>query len=353
MYARSLAAALASLAWPAGDSVLLLEARRREQPLLPALPAGFASRRLATPSHHRLEQWLLPLELLASPIDLLHSTDFIPPFIRRCRSVITVHDLAFLRWPQLLTADSRRYFNQQIAHAVGSSDRIIAVSRATRQDLIELLAADPAKIDVVYEAADPSMGPEPDSAITDLGLKRLGLGGEFLLFVGTLEPRKNVPLLVSAFRALVDAGYEGQLVLAGARGWLYEDVFRAVEALHLGTRVRFVERFSQAELRHLYNGARLLVLPSVYEGFGLPVLEAMACGLPVITSDVSSLPEVAGAAALTVPAADVDALVTAMSRVLNDGALAEELRRRGLARAAEFSWERAAHETVAVYRRAA
>ncbi|MGH2468825.1 MAG: glycosyltransferase family 4 protein, partial [Chloroflexota bacterium] len=253
VYACNLVAALASLAWPPDDRVLLLEARRRKRPLLTALPAGFGSRRLATPSHHRLEQWLLPLELLASPIDLLHSTDFIPPFIRRCRSVITVHDLAFLRWPHLLTKDSRRYFNQQIAHAVRSSDRIIAVSEATRQDLIDLLAADPAKIDVVYEAADASMAPEPNRAVTEAGLKRLGLGGDFLLFVGTLEPRKNVPVLLGAFRALVDAGYDGMLVLAGARGWLYEDVFRAVEALNLGQCVRLVEHFSHAELRHLYN----------------------------------------------------------------------------------------------------
>ena len=328
VYARRLAQALAPAA---GDSLLLLEAARAATPL----PASGAVQRarLLTPSHHRLEQLTLPLELLPRRIDVLHSTDFIPPFVRRCRSVITIHDLAFLRYPEFLTAESRRYFNGQIERAVRSTDRIIAVSQATRQDLIELLGVAEHKIDVVYEA--PAFDAEPQPARSD---------EDYILFAGTLEPRKNLPLLIRAFAGLRRRGYAGKLVLAGAVGWLAQPVFEEIERQGLDQHVAL-----RALSPDLYQGARLLALPSLYEGFGLPVLEAMACGTPVVTSNVSSLPEIAGDAALLVDPADETALADAMWHILTNGALRNELRSKGLARAAEFSWKRAAKETLAVY----
>ncbi|MDE3077037.1 MAG: glycosyltransferase family 4 protein [Chloroflexota bacterium] len=353
VYVRRLVERFAAWPDPGPDEFTLLEAAQGRNPVLGQLPAHIRSRRLVTPSHHRWEQLLLPLELALERFDLLHSPDFIPPFRRRYRSVITVHDLAFLRYPQFLTAPSRRYFNGQIRAAVQSADRIIAVSNATKQDLIAEVGASPGKIDVVYEAADPLLRPEADRAAIAGFLEGHRLPGDYVLFVGTLEPRKNLPVLIQAFATLRRKGYAGQLVLAGARGWLYDQVFSEIERLELQPAVVLAGPLEPGDLRCLYNGARLLAFPSVYEGFGLPVLEAMSCGLPVVTSNVSSLPEVAGDAALLVDPSSPEELATAMERVLGDPSLADSLRQRGLARAGEFSWERAAAETLAVYHRAA
>ncbi|HEU0166429.1 MAG TPA: glycosyltransferase family 1 protein [Chloroflexota bacterium] len=358
VYARRLSEALAVLPEIAKHELLLLHAPRTPAAFVPPRAARVHDERLFTPSHHRLEQLLLPLELAPRRMDVLHSTDYIPPFVRTFRSVITVHDLAFLRWPELLTPDSRRYFNGHIRRAVRSADRIIAVSQATARDLVELLDVPERKIDVVYEA-----GWLPSDVILS-GAKDLAtLAGEdpsaaqrpqddgprdYVLFAGTYEPRKNLPLLVRAFAQVRRRGYEGSLVLAGRRGWLAEPLYAEVERQALGDAVVMTDL--QPEL---YRRARLLAFPSLYEGFGLPVLEAMSVGTPVVTSNLSSLPEVAGDAALLVDPHDETAVADAMWRILSDAALAEDLGRRGRQQAAKFSWERAARDTLAVYEKAA
>ncbi|MBV8085528.1 MAG: glycosyltransferase family 4 protein [Chloroflexi bacterium] len=337
VYARRLAEALAALHEMAKHELLLLHAARSAAVFVPPLSSAHSAR-LFTPSHHRLEQLTLPVELAPRRLDVLHSTDYIPPFARHFRSVITVHDLAFLRWPELLTVESRRYFNGQIRRAVRSADRIIAVSQATARDLVELLGVPERKIDVVYEAAGIEIPDIPPRGVPD----------DYILFAGTYEPRKNLPLLVRAFAQLRRRGYEGTLVLAGRSGWLGEPLYAEIERQALG------EAVLTMDLRpELYRGTRLLAFPSLYEGFGLPVLEAMSVGTPVVTSNVSSLPEVAGDAALLVDPHDEGALADAMWRVLSDGALAEDLGRRGREQAAKFSWERAARETLGVYEKAA
>ena len=342
MYARRLANALARLTEARPEHLVVLDAARSPVPTVQQPPPNFRRARLFTPSHHRFEQLALPIELLPHRLDLLHSTDFIPPFVRRCRSVITVHDLAFLRYPELLTAASRRYFNGQIDRAVRSADRIIAVSQATKRDLVELLRVPDVKIEVIHEAqglvfAPLSSGGEGQG-------ERLSHPSDYILFVGTLEPRKNLPVLVRAFAEVRRRGYAGKLLLAGAVGWLADPIFVEIERQSLGDAVMVTD--VQPEL---YQHARLLAFPSLYEGFGIPILEAMATGLPVVTSNVSSMPEVAGDAALLIDPTDVGALADAMWRVLTDSALASDLRRKGLARSAEFSWDRAARETLAVY----
>ncbi|MHB8620299.1 MAG: glycosyltransferase family 4 protein [Chloroflexota bacterium] len=357
VYVRRLVEAFARLALAAGgrqeDELLLLTAARRGQSLLPGLPPGLRRRSLLTPSHHRWEQALLPVELAFTRTDVLHSSDYIPPFHRSCRSVITVHDLAFLIYPELLTSASRAYFNRHIRRAVHSADRIIAVSQATRQDLTQRLDVPAEAIDVVYEGADPAMGPVTDAPALDSYRQRRGLPADYVLFVGTLEPRKNLPVLIRAFAQVKRQGYAGKLVLAGAPGWLCEDVYAEVERQALGQEVLFTGPVRRDELPLLYSGARLLAFPSLYEGFGLPLVEAMACGLPVVTANVSSLPEVAGGAALLVDPGDPEALAGAVWRLLDDATLAADLRARGLARAGCFSWDRAARETWDVYRKAA
>ncbi len=310
------------------------------------------ARRLSlwTPSHHRFEQFWLPVELARVHLDLLHSPDFIPPFRGRYRRVITVHDLTFIRYPHYLTTESRRYYNDQITRAVERADHILADSRATKADLIGLLSVPAGKISVVWLAPDERFKPQTAPVVRPC-LDRLGLPERYLLFVGTFEPRKNVDGLLNAYRLLLDRDTSAPpLLIAGRRGWMFDETMAHVDRLGLRERVLFLEAPSDDGLVALYNGAVALILPSHYEGFGLPVLEAMSCGVPVVISNRGSLPEIAGGAALVVDDPDdAAALAASMQSVLHDPALRAQLRRRGRARAAEFTWERCARETLAVY----
>jgi len=329
------------------NDYIVLQSRKDRRRLVSA--ANFRRHPLWTPPHHRLEQLTLPLELAPLRLDVLHSPDFIPPLRRNCRAVITVHDLAFLLFPGLLTAESQRYYGQ-IRRAVHSAEAIIAVSESTKCDLIAHTAAPAAKITVVYEAAGPAFRPVTDAAALAVVRQKYGLPEEFVLFVGTIEPRKNLATLLKAWSKIRISNFEfrNSLVIAGKPGWLYEETI--AQARELGTAVQFIGGVRPEDLPALYSAARLFVLPSLYEGFGLPVLEAMACGTPVVCSQASSLPEVAGDAALLVEPHDVDGLAAALQRALSDEALRRQMIARGLAQAARFSWEKAARETLAVYR---
>lgn len=303
-----------------------------------------------TPCHHRLERWVLGVEMAPWRLDLLHSPDFIPPAFGARHFVITVHDLNFLYYPQFLTADSRRYYNDQIAWAVAHADHILAVSEATRADLIRLLGVPPEKVTTVYEGVSPAFRSLPPDETRNT-LSRYGLTPGYLLFVGTLEPRKNLPGLLTAYRILLDRGEtRAPLVVVGGKGWLYEEIYRRVAALRLENTVRFIHDVPDEDLPAFYNGAALLVMPSFYEGFGLPALEAQACGTPVVISDRGSLPEVAGAAAVTVNPDDPEDIAAGMARVLGDPSLQATLRAAGPAHAARFTWEQTARGVLTVYR---
>jgi len=303
-----------------------------------------------TPSHHRLERWALGVEAMRLRLDLLHSPDFIPPAFGYRRSVITVHDLNFLHYPQFLTAQSRRYYNQQIEWAVSRADHILADSHATKSDLVSLLNAPPEKITTVHLAADPSFRPLPEAEVRQVAA-RYGLEPGYLLCVGTLEPRKNIPGLLAAYRSLLDAQVtDAPLALVGGKGWLYDEIFERVEELHLAGQVHFLCNVPDADLVGLYNGASVLATVSFYEGFGLPALEAMACGAPVVVADRASLPEVVGEAGLLADPDDPGDIVRALTRVLTDEPLRAQMRERGLAQAARFTWEKTARETLDVYR---
>lgn len=315
--------------------------------------SNFKRQKLWTPSHHRFEPWALSLELSPFALDVLHSPDFIPPAHARCPSVITVHDLAFLLYPRFLTRESARYYGQ-VDVAARRADHIIAVSDSTKRDTVRLLGVPEEKISVIYEAAHPLFTPiTSDEPLTRVRA-RYDLPSDFILFVSTVEPRKNLPTLLRAFRRLRDHyKLETTLAIAGQRGWLVEEVDAVVAELKLGEAVRFLGGVPNEELVYLYNAAKLFVLPSFYEGFGLPPLEAMACGTPVIVSNVSSLPEVVGDAGILIAPEDVEGLTVAMWRVLTDENLRRELRAKGLERAQTFSWERAARETLSVYQKVA
>ena len=331
-----------------GDDHFFLFQSRRDGRSLVNQP-NFQRRDLWTPSHHRLEQWTLPLELAMLDMDVLHSPDFIPPFRSQVGSVITIHDLAFLLYPQFLTPEAARYYGQ-IDQAVHRADHIVAVSESTRDDIMRLLGVPEERITVIYEAANPLCRPM-DREEVSIGLKKhYNITGDYLLFVSTIEPRKNLPNLLRAFRQLVNRGREESLLVVGRKGWLFEEDMEVTECLGLTDRVRFLGRVEAEKLVLLYNGARALVYPSFYEGFGLPPLEAMACGTPAVVSNVSSLPEVVGDAALQVDPDDEDGIAAAMEKVLEDEELRRSLIHRGLERSSRFSWERAARETLQVYR---
>jgi glycosyltransferase involved in cell wall biosynthesis len=347
LYTSRLLSALATIDRGERQHDYVVLQSRKDSTTMAAGPR-FHRRSLWTPPHHRWEQSLLPLELAPLGLDLLHSPDFIPPFGWHGRSVITVMDLAFLRFPHLLTNESRRYYGQ-VDRAVNRADAILAISESTRNDLVTMLRTPAAKITVTHLAADPACQPVTEPASLDDMRHRYNLPAGYVLFVGTLEPRKDLPTLLRAFASLGPSAKEICLALAGRPGWLYEQVYELAESLGLGDRVRFLGGVPAADLPALYSGAKVFVLPSLYEGFGMPVLEAMACGAPVVCANTTSLPEIAGDAALLFPPGDESALAQAITSLLMDSELSSLLKRRGFAQAARFSWETTARQTLAVY----
>jgi len=333
-----------------GDEFIILQ-HWRDNSIFVKSP-NFRRRAIFTPSHHRFEQRSLPLELLLTRLDLLHSPDFIPPFQRRWKSVITIHDLNFLAYPHFLTPEAARYYGQ-IDQAVRRADGIIAVSESTKRDIVRLTGVRESKIQVIYEGTNPVFRPLNGYEDEIRAMKRkYGITKDFILFVSTIEPRKNIPTLLRAFRRLLDDYHaDVQLVLAGRKGWLFDEVFRTANELRLEGDVLFLGRVPTSDLVLLYNAARAFAFPSLYEGFGLPPLEAMACGTPTVVSNVSSLPEVVGDAALLVDPNEVDELTVALWRLLSDEELRQQLIAKGFKRVQCFSYEKMARETLELYHR--
>jgi glycosyltransferase involved in cell wall biosynthesis len=280
----------------------------------------------------------------------MHSPDFIPPaFGAGCR-IITVHDLNFLLYPEFLTTESRRYYNGQIDWAVRQADHILADSHHTRLDLIERLAVDPGRVSTVHLAASPIFTQEspPDAIQATLAKYRLERG--FVLFVGTVSPRKNVETILEAFHMLLEENAaETSLVLAGAKGWLTENLFESIAKSEHRKRILHITDLTDAELAHLYASAGLLVIPSLYEGFGLPALEAMHCGCPVVASNRSSLPEVVGSAGIQLDPRDVLGWSEAMRLLLNDADERMHYVGKGYEQARSFSWRKTAEATLRIY----
>ncbi len=297
---------------------------------------------------HRLQ---LPLwvEFVTGRVDIFHSPDFVLPPVRRAKTLVTVHDLSFIRYPQCADANLRAYLNKVVPRSVHRADMVLADSQSTKDDLVELLGVEPARIEVVYPGVEKRFHPIEDHALLEKVRKRYNLPPRFILGLGTLQPRKNFTRLVQAYSSLITHYPFLQLVIAGGKGWLYEEIFATVEQLSLEEKVIFPGFVADGDLPALYNLADLFVFPSLYEGFGLPPLEALACGTPVITSDASSLPEVVGEAGLMVEATDVEALAEAMKRVLEDDALRERMIAKGMKQARKFTWEQAAAKLLSLY----
>jgi len=295
------------------------------------------------------EQLVQPWVLRQIGADLVHGPVFVGPLLAHCPVVVTIHDLSFIRCPDLSRPANRLYRTVLTRLSAQRARRLIAVSAHAAAESTRLLGVPRERVDVIYHGVDPVFRPLPVDEVAAFRRDR-GLPERFVFFVGTLEPRKNLVRLVEAFARIRDGRV--RLVLAGGKGWLYDDLFAKVEALELDEEVVFPGYVMNDELSLWYNAATVFSYPSVYEGFGLPVLEAQACGTPVLTSNTSSLPEAAGDGALMVDPYDVEELAAGLDRLLTDEPLRHELRERGLAHARQFSWPRTARETACVYRRA-
>lgn len=298
------------------------------------------------------EQLLLPWELRRVHADLVHGLVNVLPLLGSTPGIVTVHDLSFVRTPERLPAFKRAYLTQLCRASVAAAAQVIAVSQQTADDLMHAFGTPAAKITVIHNGVASDFSPGNPAASAAFRAAH-DLPERYLLYLGTLEPRKNLELLVRAFgrwRQQASADDRAlKLVLAGAKGWHYATIFQRVAELGLEDAVIFPGFVPRAELPDWYRGAEAFVYPSIFEGFGLPVLEAMACGAPVICSQAASLLEVAGDAALTFPANDEEALTTALHQVLTEPALRADLRGRGVARARRFSWQRTAQATLALY----
>lgn len=291
----------------------------------------------------------VPFNRLVPGAALFHATEHLLLPLRGSPTVLTVHDLIFRRLPEHHKRLNRWYLNATLPLYCRRATHIIAVSEATRQDLIAAYAVPPEKITVILEAADPQFRPQPPARVAAVRA-RYALPERYLLFVSTIEPRKNLVRLLHAWEPLYRAGEAPPLVIVGKRGWLADAFYAALETSPAREGVIFTGYVADGDLPALYTAATVFVFPSLYEGFGLPPLEALACGAPVLCSATSSLPEVVGDAALMIDPTDVEAIREGLRHLLADGALRADLRERGLRRAAGFSWERAARETLALYR---
>lgn len=293
------------------------------------------------------EQLLAPLLLRWNGAHLFHGTLNVAPLACSVPSIVTIHDLAFIRFPGTFRSYNRTYLDFATRISARRATRILAVSEHTRREVVGLLGVPPERVVVTPNAARAHFRPPDPAALAAFRTQR-SLPERFVLYVGTLEPRKNLTTLLEAYSRIAQE-HRVPLLVGGGKGWMYAPVFERLETLGLRDQVHFVGYIEEQELPLWYAAATLFVFPSLYEGFGMPPLEAMACGTPVVTSNRSSLPEVVGDAGLMVSPTDVDALATAIARLLTDAALREVLRERGLERARLFSWRVTAERTLAVY----
>lgn len=299
----------------------------------------------------------IPVELFAGRTELYHATDFVlPPVMPGVRTVLTVHDLSFERDPASAPPRLLPFLKRVVPYSTHRATHIVADSHATANDLTNLYGIAPDRITTIYSGVDRRFKPGSDvswQSQQDAALrKRYNLGEKrFILTVGTMQRRKNHVTLVRAF-ARIAAHTDFDLIISGGKGWLYDDVIAEINKLGIAARVRLAGFVADADLPALYRAASVFAFPSLYEGFGLPPLEAMACGVPVVTSNASSLPEVVGDAGLMVDPLDVDGLAAMLMRSLDDQVWREYAIAAGLERAREFTWQRAAQQLADVYERA-
>ncbi len=323
----------------------------------PTEPLGFESERmeLKVLGHAPGLTWRhlrLPLAMHRDCVDLHFSPSYFLPLLKVCPSVVVVHDITFKVHPEWFAADRRFRFDDLFWREVKRAERIITVSEHSRGDIVRVLGVDPSRVTVIYEAADPFFHPIEDEGRLEETRARFGLGPGFLFTAGAIHTRRNLERLIEAVAAAGrELGRELELLILGTPAPFTPpvDIWGTARRCGMQDRVKHVEYVPEEDLLLLYNACGAFVYPSLYEGFGLPVIEAMACGTPVACSNVTSLPEVAGEAALYFDPASVEEMASAIARLAGDEGLRQELSQAGMRRAASFSWRRAAEETRRVF----
>jgi len=296
------------------------------------------------------EQISFPKLAINQHLDLLHSLHYTMPLAYPGRTVVTFHDMTFFLFPHHHTLPKRYFFRFFIRASSRQAVALIADSESTRQDAIRLVGVSPGKIFTVQLGVTQEFRPMRDNTILQQARQKYHLPEHYLLYVGMIEPRKNLPTLLQAYAAVADQMPDHRLVVVGPKGWMVENILQQAGQLNISDKVYFTGYVEQVDLPLIYNMADVFIYPSVYEGFGLPVLEAMACGTPVITSNVSSMPEIIGDAGVLVTPNDSQALARSLLELINDPMERQRLSIRGLERAAAFTWKRTAEKTIAVYR---
>jgi glycosyltransferase involved in cell wall biosynthesis len=293
----------------------------------------------------------IPVERFIGEVDLFHAMDFVlPPTHKKTKTLLTVHDLSFVRVPDAASPSLKSYLDVVVPRSVSKAQHIIADSQATKDDLIALYAVPEEKITVLLSGVDIRYTPQKSVfSILTIRNKYKLRNSPYIFTVGTIQPRKNYSRVIRALKLLRDAGYDLDLVIAGGKGWLEDEMYKTLDETKLHEHVHLIGFAADEDLPILYSHAEAVVFPSLYEGFGFPVLEGMACGTPVITSNVSSLPEVAGEAAIMVDPYSIEAIADAVRRVLDDSALRESMIERGFAQAAKFTWESSARQLHQIY----
>lgn len=295
------------------------------------------------------EQVVWPWHLWRTRPDLVHGMAFATPWLSRIPSVVTVYDLSFLHFPEQFPHLQQTYLATQTRLACGKARRIITISESTRQDVHRFFDIPLGQIDVIYPGVEEMYQPQSETAVTQFKAQK-GINGRYILHVGTLQPRKNILTLLHAFAQLEDRTIK--LILVGGKGWLFDEIFAQVKTLNVEDRVVFTGYVPDDELPLWYASADLFVFPSNYEGFGMPVVEAMACGTPVVASNSSSIPEATGKAGLLFDTFSPTDLAKRILSVLQNSELSDKMRQLGFAQAQLFSWERAGRETAVVYNKA-
>ncbi len=292
----------------------------------------------------------LPVQLMTGKLDLFHSPDFVLPPVRDgIPTILTVHDLSFLHYPDTFTPSLVNYLNSVVPWSVARASHILADSQATKNDLVNLWEVADEKVTVLYSGVSGRFRPVTDKKQLTAVRQKYDLGEvPYLISVSTLQPRKNFQMLIRAFKPVAEQ-LPHNLVIAGGKGWLYEEMLAEVAKQDLEGRVKFIGFVADGDLPALYSDAALMVFPSLYEGFGLPLLEAMACGVPVLSSDSSCLPEVAGDAAVLLPPTDEGAWTQTMTGLLNDPNQRGRMVAAGFLQARAFTWKKAAEELLDIY----
>ncbi|MGC9359367.1 MAG: glycosyltransferase family 4 protein [Anaerolineae bacterium] len=319
--------------------------------------SGWEIRAAFMPGHSSMarvawEQVALPRAVRRAGVDVLHSPVYAGPLLYGRPQIVTLHDLSFYLFPHLFPPARRRYLQRMTRATTRRADAVIAVSESTARDAIEILGLPSERVHVIPNGVNPELHPPSDDDIVALRT-RYDLPERYVLYLGTLEPRKNLPTLIKAYGLARRSGIQHGLVIAGGKGWYDEPIYEAVRIAGLEEDVRLTGYVPSEHLAALYGAADLFVYPSLYEGFGLPPLEAMACGTPVLVSNVSAMPEVMGKAGVTVNPRESKEIAEAMLSLLADEERRRTLAKAGLERAARYSWENTARLTAALYREVA